>query len=242
MKKRILSIITAFVLIIVSLNLTSITSFAELYATQSEMTIPQGGYASIGIAREGTIGCYLVGKTSSYTYIVQPENDPNNNLTIHVGLDEQSATLHIYVYTSYNDESLDIIVNVNRIYGTTFVKSQNSTTSTTTVSANPQNALLPVVYTNGTTGTLQLLDGNKRGLFYSTEGNPIASFSVKDNNGNAMVLSVGAQLVYVNGMYYLTVNTPRGGHVYMTTTDAEAIRAYGVYGLYLNGGYTGWEG
>lgn len=241
MRKKMISILCTVLLAIACLHTSAITGYATLTASEIEMTIPQGGTHSIGITRDGTIGCYLVGNTSSYTYIVQPEDDPNNCLTIHVGMDEQSATLHIYVYTAYNNESLDVIVNVNRIYGTTYVKSQSST-STTTASANPQNALLPVVYTNGTTGTLQLLDGNKRGLFYSTEGNPIASFSVKDNNGNALVLSVGAQLVYVNGMYYLTVNTPRGGHVYMTTTDAEAIRAYGVYGLYLNGGYTGWEG
>ncbi len=240
MSKKIISIISTIALLVCCICFIPITSHAELNASEMEMTIPQGGTHSIGIGRDGTIGCYLVGNTSSYTYIVEPDRDPNQSLTIHVGLDEQSATLHIYIFTSYNNESLDIIVNVDRIYGTTYVKSQNTTT--TTASANPQNALLPVVYTNGTTGTLQLLDGNKRGLFYSTEGTPIASFSVKDKNGNALVLSVGAQLVYVNGMYYLTVNTPVGGRVYMTTTDAEAIRTYGVYGLYLNGGYTGWEG
>lgn len=239
MRKSLISIILSVILAIGSFALVPSTSYASLWASEMEMTIVQGGSHSIGIGRDGTIGCYLVGNTSRYTYIVQPEDTSNGNLDIHVGIDEQSATLHIYVYTAYNNESLDIIVNVNRIYGDLYVNNGNTTTST---SSNPMNALVPVVYNNGTTGTLQLLDGNKRGLFYTTDGTPIASFSVKDKNGNALVLSVGSEVVYVNGMYYLTVNTSKGGRVYMTTTDAEAIRTFGVYGLYLNGGYTGWEG
>ncbi len=238
MKKSLISLFTIVAVVFLSLVSFPETVYAELSATETEFTVPQGGSYSIGVTRYGYVGCYLVGNTSQKTYIVHPDDREDRKLAVYVGLDEQAATFHIYIYSSYSDENLDIVVNVNRIYGDTYVGAGKTTNTTTT---NSTNTMFPVAYTNGTTGTLQLLNGNKRGLFYSTEGNPIASFSVQDSNKNAMAMSVGAEMVYINGMYYITVNTNRGGKIYMTATDMEAIRAYGVYGLYLNGNYLGWE-
>jgi hypothetical protein len=75
-------------------------------------------------------------------------------------------------------------------------------------------------------------------MFYTAAGTAMASFSVKNDSGKLMQLTLGN--VVTNGANYITVKTPTAGTINISASDKAVLQAQGIAGLYLNGKYVNW--
>jgi len=224
---KIMAGLMASLFILTTIAPLTVHAESPLYITENAVTIKQGENHTIGLEAVNYVSYYIVGSTSSSTYVTVPSTQNGGELTVYVGKDEQANTFHVYIYLDgWGGTYVDLEVNVMKVYSP--IAAVDATAPTT----------IAVPYADGTNGTPSLTTENKIGMFYTAAGTAMASFSVKNDSGKLMQLTLGN--VVTNGANYITVKTPTAGTINISASDKAVLQAQGIAGLYLNGKYVNW--
>ncbi|MCR4904156.1 MAG: hypothetical protein K6A23_14955 [Butyrivibrio sp.] len=202
---------------------------SPIWLTNNEISILQGESAEIGVYTTDYISYYVTGVNSANTIINYFGSQTGGTFTITVGKDETANTFHIYVYLgdASDDCYKDLTVNVMK---TSSPISAVNSSATSTIS---------VSFADGSTGTLTLTTEKKIGLFQTASGTAMAQFSITNQSGKLMQLTLGDVVTY-NGANYITVKTPAAGTINISSSDKAVLQAQGIAGLYLNNKYVNW--
>ena len=233
-----ISALIVVMLLTLSVSITSNAEFAthsddveDLYLTEYDLTIEQGGSEIVSIHSTNYISYFIVGAHSNGTYVTLKNAGAGFDMEVHVGIDETTNEFNIYIYLDGTPGYYKTLcVGVTKVY--TYNPDSQINTSTLIKS-------LQVPYANNTVGLLNLINDNKTGFFYTAEGLPIAQFSVYADNGQIRVLQLG-QVISTDTGAYVTVNTTTPGTIHISESDKAALQAFGVNGLILNGVVTLW--
>ncbi|MCR5669979.1 MAG: hypothetical protein K6G10_03155 [Butyrivibrio sp.] len=165
---------------------------------------------------------YIKNCSSSGTYIDCSFGSGTQDITVHIGADEQEKNVEFVFYVADDkypstDVHDNIIVHVKNIQA-----------------AAPAGAQVPLAKGNGTVSA-----ANNIAMLYSAAGVPMASFSLTKGEGNmASLLYKG---VVVNGSKYFDVTS---GNDYaspvISESDKNVMLANGFAGVCVNGVYKNW--
>ncbi len=165
---------------------------------------------------------YIVGATSSATYLECSFKSGSQDVVFHIGADEQGKNLFFYFYV--DDERL----HTKEKYGIVEVYVQNIKPTNTSVAAG---------IAGGKTGTLTQ-NGNIS-MLYNDKGVAMASFSLTDGKGH--MLSYVQQGVVNNGSnYFALASGSNNAAPAISASDKAVMQANGYAGLCINGKYVNW--
>ncbi len=186
------------------------------------MSIDAGSTRTMWMRATYDYAYYIVGATSSSTYLECAQHSGTETVTFHIGADEQGKNVFFWFYCRDsrmpdNDKKDCVEIYVQNI--------------------QPTNQSVAVGLAKGATGTLTK-NGNIS-MLYNSAGTPMASFSLTNGNGN--MATYGQQAVVYNGASYFSVvsSNPNATPV-ISESDKNVMLANGYAGVCVNGNYRNW--
>ena len=165
---------------------------------------------------------YIKGATSDGTYLECSFGSGTQNITFHIGDDEQGKNVFFYFYVN------DPRVQSTDWYDCVEVYVQN---------IKPVNSSVAAPIAGGKTGSF--VQNGKVSMLYNADGVPMASFSLSKGEGN--MASFIQQGIVNNGANYVSVTTSVGyATPKISDSDKAVMLANGIAGVCINGKYVNW--
>ncbi len=188
----------------------------------STMSIDAGGSRQMWLRATYNYSYYVVGATSSSTYIDCAQHSGTETVTIHIGPDEQAKNVFFYFYVR------DDKIQETEKYDVIEVYVQNIQQTKPSV---------PVNLAKGEVGSLRQND--KVSMLYNSQNTPMASFSLSRGDGQ-MAPYVQNGILTNNGAAYFQLTCGYSVVPVISASDKAVMLANGIAGVYVNGRYMNW--
>ena len=186
------------------------------------MSIDAGGSKTMWMRATYDYSYYIEGATSASTYLECSFASGSQNVTFHIGPDEQGKNVFFHFY-----------VNDDRLWN----KDVHDCVEIYVQHITPVNAGMSVPLAKGATGTLT--QNGRISMLSNSAGTPMASFSL--TLGNGVMATYGQVGVVTNGAnYFNLVCSNSGANPVISPSDKEVMIANGYAGICLNGTYKNW--
>ena len=189
---------------------------------ETTMSIDAGSSKTMSMRSDFNYTYYVEGATSDATYLECSFKSGSQNVTFHIGDDEQSKNVFFHFYA--DDERL----------GT---KDAHDCVEVYVQNIKPVNNSLPVTIAKGKTGTL--VQTGKISMLYNEAGVPMASFSL--TKGNGIMAGYRQTGVVSDGANYFNVATgDKNATPVISESDKAVMIANGYAGICIDGKYVNW--
>lgn len=189
---------------------------------ETTMSIDAGSQKSMWLRSDFDYTYFIEGATSNGTYLECSFKSGSQNVTFHIGDDEQSGNVFFHFYANDPRLASDDAHDCVEIY----VQNRKQAV-----------ASLPVTLAGGKTGSLARKDNVA--MLYNAAGVPMASFSLSKGDGN--MVSFGIQSIVNNGgNYFAVVTSNKDAILRISESDKAVMLANGYAGVCIDGKYVNW--
>ena len=217
--------------VILGLALIAMLPVSKVYASSNQfwldfgettMSIDAGASKTMWLRSDFDYTYYVEGSTSSGTYLESNFKSGSQNVTFHIGEDEQGKNVFFHFYaddprlgTEDAHDSVEIYVK----------------------NIKPVNNSLPVTIAGGKQGSLVLT--GKTSVLNNAAGVAMASFSL--SKGDGKMADYGQLGVVNNGSNYFSVATSaKNATPVISESDKAVMIANGYAGICIDGKYVNW--
>ncbi|WP_026520767.1 hypothetical protein [Butyrivibrio sp. VCB2001] len=217
--------------VILGIALIAMLPATKAYASSSQfwldfgettMSIPAGSEHTMWLRSDYNYTYYVEGATSSGTYCECSYKSGSQNVTFHIGADEQAGNIFFHFYA--DDERLQS-------------EDAHDCVEVYVQGIKPASTTLPVTIAKGKTGSL--VQNDKISMLYNEKGVAMASFSL--TKGKGVMASYAQTGVVSNGASYFGVSTSdKNATPVISESDKAVMLANGYAGVCINGKYVNW--
>jgi len=184
---------------------------------ETTISIPAGSEHTMWLRSEFDYTYYVEGATSNATYCDCSFSSGSQNVTFHIGADEQAKNIFFHFYG--NDERLAS-------------SDAHDCVEIYVQGIKPVSTTLPVTIAKGKTGSL--MQNDKISMLYNEKGVAMASFSL--TKGKGVMASYTQTGVVSNGASYFGVTTgDKNATPVISESDKAVMLANGYAGVCING-------
>ena len=189
---------------------------------ETTISIPAGSQHTMWLRTDFDYTYFVDGATSKGTYCECSFKSGSQNVTFHIGEDEQGKNVFFHFYI--DDERLQS-------------KDAHDCVEVYVQNIKPVNTTVPVTIANGKTGSLT--QNGKISMLYNEAGVAMASFSL--TKGKGVMAGYTQSGVVNNGASYFNLTTgDKNVAPVISESDKAVMLANGYAGVCINGKYVNW--